>query len=578
MMTIRETERNYTLQFPYDPILNQKAMSITGFWWNAKDRLWQYPKNDMMLMIIMEQLQPDNISETVSKRVEGLKAFKERLVEAEDIKKAETVMELEKFAGRFKTVPYQHQLKAWYIAKDLPYYGFLFEMGAGKTKAVIDTVIEKSRAVKYDRGYPTVLIVCPKALLQTWKQEILTHTTDTEKDINIMWAQSASKKARLIAHTSKWNIINYDNIASQLTPLIQHGFDFAILDESQRIKTPGAQVTKAAMKLAVTCKHRYILTGTPVSQSPFDLYSQMRFLDPAILGASTFTVFKVRYADFGGYGGYEVKHYKNLDHLQSLIAPYSYRVLKKDCLDLPDKIYKVIPFDLSTQEMEYYQKMKEECLIELARTQQTISTMNTLSSLTKLRQITSGFILDAVKMTHILSRDKPTKLKILQDLLEFNKTLSGEYIEKYVIWCVFRSEIEQIIVMLKENFPEIKYVTVRGGQDNNKENCDLFNTDPKINVCIAQIQAGGVGLSMIGAQSGAVIYYNNTFSLSDRLQSEDRSHRIGTKQNVVYYDLVAKGTIAVSVAQALKRKINVAEFINREPYQLANFLSGREQE
>jgi SNF2 family DNA or RNA helicase len=242
--------------------------------------------------------------------------------------------------------------------------------------------------------------------------------------------------------------------------------------------------------------------------------------------------------------------YRNLDKLQKLLEPHSFRVLKKDCLDLPEKIYKVLPFELEPAQQRAYEKMEEEQRIELDdRTELPVSE---LAALVKLQQITSGFVnLPGGAGVRYVSEDNP-RLKALMDAVQ---DVDG----KFVVWARFTEEIAAIQEAMQK--AEIRAVSYYGAtsRDDREAAVDGFQNDPEIRCFIGNAQAAGIGLTLTAGET--VFYYSNSFDLDHRLQSEDRCHRIGTRNNVVYIDLVAEGTVDEKIARNLRRKKNVAALV-----------------
>jgi SNF2 family DNA or RNA helicase len=241
--------------------------------------------------------------------------------------------------------------------------------------------------------------------------------------------------------------------------------------------------------------------------------------------------------------------WRNLDKLQKLLEPHSFRVLKRDCLDLPEKIYKVLPFELEPEQRRVYEKMAEENRIELDdRTELPVSE---LAALVKLQQITSGFVnLPGGQMKYV-SEDNP-RLKALLDAVE---DVDG----KFVVWARFIEEIYAVRdAMERAGVRAVTYFGETSTADREAA-VDGFQQDPEIRCFIGNAQAAGIGLTLTAGET--VFYFSNSFDLDHRLQSEDRCHRIGTRNNVVYIDLVAEDTVDEKIARNLRRKKNTAAIV-----------------
>lgn len=337
-----------------------------------------------------------------------------------------------------------------------------------------------------------------------------------------------------------------------------------IIDESQRIKNPTAARTKRVMTLAPLAASRRIASGTLIPNTPIDLFSQYEFLASGLLGTKSYRAFVAEYAELlpethalvrqiaarsRGARPQVIKRdaqgtpvFKNLVKLQRLMEPHTYRVLKKDCLDLPEKIYQTRYFELSPAQRGRYNAVEEELIFQ--REDGTIDQFTALTVITKLRQLTSGFMLIDGRPTGLVESEE--RLSALRQALE---DVEGQVI----IWAAFREEITQIAAMLE---PE-GVVQFHGdiAPKDRQEAVDRFQRG-EVRFFIANPAAAGTGLTLTAAETA--IYYSNSYSLEQRLQSEDRCHRIGTKSSVVYIDLVARGTIDERIATALQNKQTLA--------------------
>ena len=333
-----------------------------------------------------------------------------------------------------------------------------------------------------------------------------------------------------------------------------------IVDESTTIKNPQAKRTKNILSLAKETKYRRIMTGSPVTQSPMDLWAQMDFLDPEILGQQSYYAFRTRYAVVitanaaGGTHKYQkIVKFKNLAQLGQLVSPHSYRILKKDCLDLPDKVYTKREIELSDEQKQAYAEMKTNAMTMLKG--QSATALNVLTQLIRLHQITCG---------HMKTDDgdiinfKNLRLDELMQIL-------GETTGKVIIWANYIHDILSIEKAIKEEFGRNSYCTYYGAtkaEDRQKCIYDFQNSENDCRFFIGNTQTGGYGITLTAAST--VIYYSNSYDLEKRIQSEDRAHRIGQKNAVLYIDLVAKGTVDEKIIQSLRNKVNIAKEISGE--------------
>jgi len=327
------------------------------------------------------------------------------------------------------------------------------------------------------------------------------------------------------------------------------------VDESTTIKNPSAKRTKTLITLGRHATYRRILTGSPVTKSPLDLYSQCAFLDEELLGHASYYSFRNRYAhmidrNFGGRRVQIVGSYKRLDELEEILKEFSYRVQKKDCLDLPKKIFINRTVELTAEQDKAYQTMKSAALASLEGKLATAP--HTLTQLMRLHQITCGHLKsDDGKITNF----KHNRIEELMDVMD-------EMEGKVIIWANYIHDIEEIVKTVKKKYGDDSIVQYYGAisSDDRQKAIKLFQ-DPKspVKYFVGNTQTGGYGITLTAASN--VVYYSNSYDLEKRLQSEDRAHRIGQHKPVTYVDLIAPKTVDEKIIKALRGKINIASQI-----------------
>ena len=468
---------------------------------------------------------------------------------------------------KFKTKPYKHQITALEKSWQKDEYGYFMEMGTGKSKVLVDNI-----AMLYDKGkINAALIIAPKGVYRNWlSQEIPEHMPRHIEYKTVLWtaltSKTKDKEYRQLFETDYDLHILLMNVEAFST---KKGVEFAgkflrchktlmVIDESTTIKNPTAKRTKAILALSKEVKYRRILTGSPVTKSPLDLYSQCAFLNEYLLGFSSYYTFRNRYAvmidrNFGGRRVQLVGGYRRLDELAELLKKFSYRILKEDCLDLPPKVYMRREIDLTDDQKKAYMTMKSAALAQLNG--KIATAPHVLTQLMRLHQITCGhFTAD----DGTIQEFKNNRMSELLDLLE-------EMEGKVIIWANYIYDIEQIVKTIGQEYGEDSIVEYYGAIESKKRqvNIEKFQ-DPKSKVrfFVGNPQTGGYGITLTAASN--VIYYSNGYDLEKRLQSEDRAHRIGQKQSVTYVDLIAKGTVDDKIVKALRKKINIASAIMGE--------------
>jgi len=470
---------------------------------------------------------------------------------------------------RFKTKPYEHQLQALEKSWAQDTYALFMEMGTGKSKVLVDNI-----AMLYDRGAVRgALIIAPKGVYKNWNDiEFPTHMPEHVEYTKVLWEPNITKKKQheldtLFLDDDKLKVLIMNVEAFSTTK----GLDFAHrflnifvgraligIDESTTIKNPTAKRTKNILKIADLAKYRRILTGSPVTKSPLDLYSQCEFLDPYHLGHQSYYSFRARYANmidrnFGGRRVQIVGSYRRLPELTEKLEKFSYRVLKEDCLDLPPKVFTKRIIELTDEQKKVYAQMKREAVAELEG--KVMSTMNVMTQLMRLHQVTCGhFKADDDTITEI----KNNRIDSLLELLE-------ETEGKVIIWANYRADIKNIVAALKKAYGEASTVEYHGGVDPTLRQDNIAQFQQKnspTRYFVGNAQTGGYGITLTAANT--VVYYSNSYDLEKRLQSEDRAHRIGQTGSVTYVDLMAENTIDERIVKALRKKINLANEIMGE--------------
>ena len=468
---------------------------------------------------------------------------------------------------KFKTPPYKHQLKALEMSWTKPYFALFMEMGTGKSKVLLDNI-----AMLYDAGKINgALIVAPKGVVGTWyKQEIPAHLPNHIENMTVLWQANITKgQSRKLGNLFKTGEELHILIMNVEAFSTVKGVEFAAkflschnslmaIDESTTIKNPDAKRTKNICKLSTHTKYRRILTGSPITKSPLDLYKQCEFLYPELLGHGSYYTFRTRYAvmktaNFGGRSVQIVVGYRNLGELSEKLKPFSYRVLKDDCLDLPAKTYMKRIVKLTPEQEKIYGQMKRLALAEMEG--KTMSTATVLTQLMRLQQINCGhFTADDGTIKDI----KNNRIPMLLDTLE-------EIQGKVVIWGHYQYDVETIVEHLKKEYGDNSVVTYYGltPMDQRQDNIQKFQ-DPKSTVrfLVGTTQTGGYGITLTAAST--MIYYSNGYDLEKRQQSEARIDRIGQHFPMTYIDLMVEDTIDERIVKALRKKVNIASQIMGE--------------
>ena len=465
---------------------------------------------------------------------------------------------------KYKSKPFAHQKKALEMSWDKEVFAYFMEMGTGKSKVLIDNI-----AMLYNAGKINgALIVAPKGVYKNWfDQEIPNHMPDyVPKKVGLWRTKPDAPDLKPLFSTGAELHILIMNVEAFST---KKGVKFAekflnshktlmAIDESTTIKNPGALRTKTIVSLRPLTKYRRILTGSPVTKSPLDLFTQCYFLDPYLLDQSSYYVFRTRYAvcrkiNVSGRSVEIVVGYRNLAELSEKLKPFSYRVLKDDCLDLPKKTYMKRTVELTPEQKKVYKQMKQEAIAFLNGKMVTSATV--ITQLMRLHQITCG---------HFKSNDgtvQDLKNNRILELLDIIQEVEG----KAVIWAHYRHDIEKIVESISKKYGENTVVTYFGDtstEDRQKAIKKIQDPNSPVRFIVGTPQTGGYGITLTGAST--MIYYSNGYDLEKRMQSEARIDRIGQERPMTYIDIMAEDTIDDKIVKSLRNKVNIATEIMGE--------------
>lgn len=472
----------------------------------------------------------------------------------------------------FKTKPYDHQLEGFLRSRDERYYGLLMDMGTGKTKLLIDTM-----AWLWLKGRISAAIVfAPNSVHRQFVVEQLpVHMPDVVPWEGCVYRSGAtgarakaltdflkpSEKFRVLAVNveamSSPGAVEYVNRFLKSVPVAPAEDAAPVLcavDESTRIKSPSAKRTRSVTAIGLRCRYRRILSGSPVTKGIEDLYSQLKFLSPVVLGFANYYSFRSHFCVLknvktaGNRQTFaKIVGYQKVEELQQKLRRWTYRVRKEDCLDLPPKVYVTRSVPLSKQQREVYVKLRDDLLAELSHldgSTSLVTAMHAASLLLRLQQVTCGFA------------KADTGTIVFEDVPRIDEVVAiGEEVEgQIVVWARFRADIDRLQRVLDPLGGAARYDGTLNVEDRAAQ-LNAFRAGQK-RWFIGQPAAGGIGLNLVGPQT--VIYYSNSFDAELRWQSEDRCHRIGATKSVTYVDLVSPGTVDGHILRNLRNKRDVA--------------------
>lgn len=418
------------------------------------------------------------------------------------------------------------------------------EMGTGKSLTAIE--IARRKATKVDK----VIWYCPVSLKETVRREILKHT-----DCEDVYVFDDKTRPRTMPKV-RWYVIGIESMSSSNRVIaaaneLTTERTMVILDESSYIKGHDSLRTQRITLISERAKYRYILTGTPLSQGVIDLFSQMKFLSPKILGYSSFYSFQANHLEYSDKFPGMIVRAHNVPYLAAKIQPYVYQVTKKECLDLPAKTYESRYFTMTWEQRMYYNQAKDEILMDTEVDE--FDSITIFRLFTALQQITSGFWRRQGERVEIPSWRCDTLIETVEGIAPD---------EKVIIFAKFLYDIAEIRGALERKYGQGCVAEFTGKHNVKAREAELQRFRNGARFFLATQSCGGHGLTL--NESHYVIFYNNAFKYAERLQAEDRCHRIGQGNKVTYIDIICSGSIDERIDRVLSNKGSLVRDFKRE--------------
>jgi hypothetical protein len=479
---------------------------------------------------------------------------------------AELTREVVELGGyQFHTKPYDHQAKVFMDSRRKPWHALFMEQGTGKSKVVVDTAAWLFEQDEID----AVLVIGPKGSYDEWRT---THfpvhlpprvparmavwssytTSDVLKSFESLFKPQQTKELKVfVVNLEALSHAEGKGMQAVLRFLKAYPRCLGVVDESSQVRNRTAQRTKNVLKLRPLLKYRRILTGTPISQSPLDLFTQCLFLHETAPGTKSFTIFRLEHAiierkHYGPRSFDVITGYQNLDRLRARVATFSHIIRKEDCLDLPPKVFMTRHVPLHADQSAIYRQLRDEALVILEGAPAVTAPL-VLTQLLRLHQVACG---------HLVLDDGTVKSLPNYRLQELDEVLD-EASGQVIIWANYRHDLAAIYSRLVAQHGEQAVAAYWGAtsEEDRIRGLEDFRAG-KARYFVGNPSTGGYGLNLV--QASTVIYYSNSFNLEHRLQSEDRAHRIGQTKTVTYVDLVTPRTVDEKIVQALVRKNKLA--------------------
>jgi SNF2 family DNA or RNA helicase len=524
---------------------------LKGGLWKAKEQRYEFPlnKQNIELMFLHHKSEKDDWKVILQEAmVKYLEQQNKNIVALQFLHKLknETIKTFPILYEKDKDVPpFSNQHIAQYWGKSLADHAMLWEMGTGKTRSAIEIYEIKKKQRKVNHA----LVICPLSMVNKWCDQIGQWSSGIAYPIR----GTKEEKAEILQDDWEWLVTTYETFArykDDVLAIVNEKW-FVILDETTKIKNPRANRSKAAHELGLKTTHKVILTGTPVTQNAYDVFSQFLFLDCGQTFGINYDAFVDRYFWKSGFKLIAMRG--ALEQIRDKMFNKSTRFMKKDCIDIPEKVYDNRLLELPPYNKEKYNEMVKYA-ITMIENSAHITAPIILTQLLRLSQITSGFVKDVDNKETEFEHNP--KIDALEEILEDSNG------QKVIIWARFQYDVEMIQKLCTKM--GIRAVEIYGKTSEQQRylNVKAFQEQPDVKVIIGTAGTGGHGIDLTAAN--VVIYYSNSYSLEQRLQSEDRAHRAGQVNQVTYIDLLCKDTIDVAIYKILRSKKSIADVVTKD--------------
>lgn len=460
----------------------------------------------------------------------------------------------------------EHQARLFPLRREQRGWAHFWEMGTGKSWEICHEMAWAFCQGEIDCG----VVMAKKGEYANWAQflipDLMPQTFPVEVVLFNSTAYSTGKMREQLTSLMQPKpgvlrilVVNVESMAYRLPEVLKPFFESAVkgvffaTDESTCIKEPKSKRSKESYIWSNKARIKRIMTGTPVTQSPMDLYGQSLMLGKMTLGFSSFfsfrNTFEVREPLYLGPQRTIMRTtgYKNLDQLNRILDSFSDQVFKKDVVDLPDKVYKKYLVEMTPSQQKLYNEMRDQAMIEIEGHEVEVTTV--LAQIVKLHQIACGQ----------LKVGEDEYVSIENNRIEALETILEDFGGKAIIWANYRQTLVDVVASLRKKFGNDAVVHYYGGTTPAEREYAyraFQDPDSPVRFFVANAQSAGYGLTL--TQASLVVYYSNGYNLEHRLQSEDRAHRIGQTKSVTYIDLVSPDTVDERIIDVLRTKKNLA--------------------
>lgn len=541
---------------------NGRIRALPNRRWGAKDRSWSAPAIRANIEAIERLFKPEELEPCARAKIEQYRAERSGRARA---------TAFPSFYG-FKRQPRKKQREGLDKVYGLKAAALFMDMRTGKTKVAIDEMCALRIEGKIDRA----ILICPLSLRRNWVRELAKDAT-IPVDHHLLDTKDKGKAFERwlnTPHDFKLLIVGVESLAAGSA--IEYVKRYCLtgariycgVDESSKIKTHSATRSKNVVSVGRMVEMRRIMTGTPMTKNPLDLFMQFEFLDPDIIGLGDYYAFRARYAIMGGYENRQVIGYENLEELVELISPYTYQVRKDEVFE-SSKTYVIREVEMSEAQRSAYTDLKKYSRLDGDDGRQLV-VQNVLEKMLRLQEVVGGFrsyeyseeqieeMREVWGASKKLSRTYREPLPGKNPKIDEVLACAEEYDGPTIVWCAFKDEIYAVVKALREEYGADQVVEYHGDVDEDQRDANVQAfVGQKARFFVGNAATGGMGLTLDVADN--IFYFSNTFNYVDREQSEERGTAEG--KNMLIVDIVARGTVDDAILEANAQKKDVSEYV-----------------
>lgn len=586
MITVKQNGEVYEISFPYDPAVIYHVKSVPGRRWLAEHKMWTIPRDKLGFFInAVKGTEYESFLNIISD---------EQINVNQEIDKTTVIPQIDisriPFYVKEGSEPYQHQLDfmKWSIDRQQKgiMSGFILgdTMGLGKTVETMNLAIYNRKQYRYKH---CLVVCCVNSAKYNWKQDIIDHTRGKEtpyilgtrlrRDGSERCDTGGKEKLEDLKTLKMYGkkdgpklpyflILNVEafrykegrlhSLSDKIIELVNKGIiNMVLLDEIHKNASPQSQQGKQIIRIKKSTARNAMwipMTGTPITKQPTDVFTPLKLIDGH--NFNSYYAWCKEFCVYGGFGGYEIIGYKNIDKIKAMLEHNMIRRLKEDVLDLPPKIRYTEYVENTPYQKKLYSKIAADIALHK---DEVMMDLNPMTRFLRLRQVNGSpeLVDDELDVNDWKGYiAKNAKLQRLMELLE-DADRRGE---KTVVFSNWVEPLRTLYKFVSKKYKTCAFTGTMSLEDREKHK-KVFMTNPEYKVLLGTIGAAGTVQTFTAARN--LIFYDDPWNPSDKEQAEDRIYRIGTKQSVNIFTLVSKDTVDDRVEQILYTKEGIAKYI-----------------